>query len=207
MANTETTICNQGLGFIGAKQISDFDTDTSVQGIQCRLHYAPTRDALLRSYRWRFAAGREDLTQNAGSPDFEYANQFDLPDDFMALRSVFGDNLTPARKTRITYAIEGQLLLTDESVVQMKYTKKITDTSLFDPLFVKVLVAQLADEFIGPLAGGDFKMQEKIERRLKVLLPKARAMDRQEQNTIGSNDRDLWVDSHLVQRTPITERR
>ncbi len=192
MANSETSICNQSLGIIGAKQIGDFDNDTSVQAIQCRLHYGPTRDALLRSFRWRFAAGRSQLTEDTSTPDFEYTAQFVLPTDFAGERSVFGSRDTGSKSTTFSYSIEGELLLTNEGSVDLRYTKKITDVTKFDSLFTKLLIALLADELIGPLAGGDPRIQKKIDDKLKVLMPKARALDRQESEHIGRNEQRTW---------------
>lgn len=200
MANSETSIINQGLGLIGSLRINDFSdtSETSPQMIQARLHYEPTRDALIRSFRWRFAAARSQLTQDDDSPAFEYDNQFVLPTDFMARRSVFGDSNIPMSNTRVTYALEGNLLLTNDSSVNLRYTKQVTDATLFDPLFVKVLALNLANDFIGPLAGGDKRIQDKIDRRLDKLMPKVRAMDRQETNTQGKADRGTWNDSRLT---------
>ena len=200
MATSETSILNQGLGIIGAKLITNFDDDseTSPQMTQCRLHYEPTRDALERSFRWRFASARSQLTEDASTPDFEYAKQFVLPTDFAGLRSVFGGNNTGSRNTNFSYSIEGNLLLTNEGSVDLRYTKKVTDPTLFDSLFVKLLVAQLADEFIGPLAGGDKRIQAKIDAKLVVLTRKARALDRQESEHIGRNERRIWNRSRLT---------
>ena len=200
MANSETSIINQGLGLIGSLRINDFsdDSENSPQIIQARLHYEPTRDALIRSFRWRFAAGRSQLTQDTSDPDFEYDNQFVLPTDFAASRSVFGDNGLPMENTRESYSIEGLLLLTNESSIALRYTKLITDATKFDPLFVKVLALNLADDFIGPLAGGDKNIQAKIDRKLTVLMPKVRAMDRQETNTIGRNSKPSWNAARLT---------
>ncbi len=193
-----TEICNQALGFIGAQRINDLAADTSNEAIQCRLHFEPTRDALIRSFRWRFAAARAQLTgADTTGPLFEFDNQFALPTNFLALRSVFGANFTANENTRTTFAIEGQKLLTNDDSVDLRYTAKITDSAKFDPLFVETLVVQLADKFVGPLGGGDAKIQDKIDRRLLVLMPRVRAMDRQETNTIGRLNRRPWVETRL----------
>ena len=110
---------------------------------------------------------------------------------------MFGDNFTATENTRFSFAIEGQRLLTDDDSVDLKYTKRVTDASAFDPLFVKVLAIQLADEFIGPLTGGDKIIQAKIDRRIAVLMPRVRAMDRNETNTIGRLNRRPWLESRL----------
>ena len=193
MASSETKICNQALGIIGSLRINNLsdNTESSPQAIQCRLHYEPTRDALLRSHNWRFAVARAVLSEDTTSPDFEYSNQFILPTDFLALRSVWGGTFT-GKKTAFSYAIEGQRLLTNDSSLSLKYTRKVTDAAQFDPLFIKVLAAQLADEFIGPLAGGDKRIQDKIDRRLAVLLPRARVLSRMETDTVGRADLGTW---------------
>lgn len=202
MATSETEICNISLGRIGTKRINDIgDTsEKSLEAIQCRLHYALTRDALLRSHWWRFASHRKQLSENTDIPaaeDFEWEHQFDLPTDFLRLKSVFEDNNTPRQNTLYSFALEGTKLLTNESSVYIRYIRRITDVSKFDPLFTKVLVLLLADEFIGSLAGGDEKIQVKIDRALEKLMPKVRALDRQETNTMGRADLRTWNDARI----------
>ncbi len=194
MALSETKICNLALARIGAKRINDLDTDSTVPAIQCRTHYEQTRDALIRSHYWRFASARATLSQDTTDPDFEWDNQFILPNDFLRLKTLFGDNNTVNDKLRRSFAIEGQRLLTNESTVEMRYIKKVTDVTEFDPLFVQVLALLLADAMVGPLAGGDEKIAARIERQLKKLMPAVRALDRQETNTSGRAERFTWVD-------------
>jgi hypothetical protein len=198
MANSVTSICNQALGVISAKRINDFDSDTSPRAQWCREFYESDRDALLRSHRWRFAAARANLSQDTVDPVLgEFDSQFILPSDFMAIRSIFGDNFTATGNTRISFAIEGQRILTNESSVPLRYTKRVTDPTEFDSLFVKVLVYTLADDLIGAVAGGDAKIQKKIDIRLARLLPRVRAMDRNETNTIGREAHRPWAESHV----------
>ena len=196
MATSVTKICNMALGKLGSTRINDIDdsTEDSPQIILCRLHYEQTRDALIRSHFWRFASGRATLSQDTTDPDFEWDNQFILPTDFLRLKSLFSDNGTTTENTRFSYAIEGDRLLTDEGSVDLRYIKKITDTSKFDPLFVEVLILQLALKFVGPLGGGDPKLQQIVQTELGVVMRKVRALDRQETNTVGRNNLQPWVD-------------
>lgn len=188
MATSETSICNQALGIIGAKRINDFSdtTDEKPQAIQCRLHYEPTRDALQRFHFFRFTRDRVVLVQDTTDPAFEWDNQFILPNNFLRFRSIFEEDGVTARNRR--HAIEGQRLLTNLSIVSLRYIKKVTDPTEFDPLFVKALVLFLADQFIGPLAGGDKRIQDKIDRGLKVLVPKVQAVDDDETDVGGRSD-------------------
>ncbi len=197
---SETSICNQALGRIGGLQIKNVETDTSPQAIQCRLHYEQTRDSLLRSYSWRFASGRATLSAG-DTPDFEWSNAFTLPTDFMAMKSIYEARFSDINFRN--YAIEGNEILTNETTMEIRYTKKVTDVSEFDSLFVKVLILLLADVLIGPLAGGDPRIQKKIDSALDELMPSVRALDGQETNTAGRVESRTWNDARFQGRDPM----
>lgn len=198
---TETSICNQALGRIGAKQIGNVETDTSVPAIQCRLHYEQTRDSLIRSYTWRFASGRATLVEDTEvDEDFEWSVQFTLPTDLMFLTSIYEGRFSGVNFRN--YAIEGKRLLTNETTMEIRYVKKVTDVLEFDSLFVKVLILLLADVLIGPLAGGDPRIQNKIDRALAELMPSVRALDGQETNTAGRLESSTWNDARHAGRDP-----
>jgi hypothetical protein len=204
MALSETKICSMACNKIGADRLENFDTDETPQAIACRDHYETVRDALLRSAYWPFAAGRSDLSEDTTEPDFEYDNQFILPNDFLCLRSVYDD--TVAGDSRHSRSIEGQRLLTNESSMEIRYTKKITDVSKFDPLFTSLLVLLLADALIGPLAGGDARIQDKIDKAIDKLMPKVRALNRQEARSMGRAGEGTWVDMRLTRGGRIDSR-
>ncbi len=192
MALSETKICNAALGKIGSVRINDFDSDDTPEAIACRLHYEITRDSLIRSHFWRFASARASLSPDTVTPKFEYSRQFILPTDFLRLKSVFSNSGLVTRNITFSYAIEGQRLLTDDSDVNLRYIKKVTDVTKFDPLFVEVLILQLALKIIAQLAGGDPKMTQVLLTELSVLMPRVRTLDRQETNTRGRVDLDTW---------------
>ena len=196
---TNTDICNMALGKIGATRIIDLadTTENTPPAIQCRLHFEQTRDALIRSHYWRFASGRAELAQDSTDPDFEWDSQFELPDDFERLKSVFGDNFTPTGNTTRSFAIEGQRLLTNEDTVSIRYIKKVTDPAEFDSLFVEVLILKLAIKLVAPLAGGAPKLQQGLATELKLIMPSVRALDRQETNTIGRENRRPWLEARV----------
>ncbi len=191
MVESNTSICNQALGKLGSKRINNFEdtTENSTEAIQCRLHFEPTRDALLRSHSWRFARDRKVLSQDTEDPAFEWDNQFILPTDYLRFRSIDEETGFTSRKNR--HAIEGQRFLTNFSSVNMLYIKKVTDASQFDPLFVKLFTWLLADEMIGPLAGGDARIQKKIDAAIKVLTAKAQAVNLDETDVGGRSDWNL----------------
>ena len=107
----------------------------------------------------------------------------------MRFRSIYEEDGYTSRNRR--HAIEGQRFLTNYSTVNLRYIKKVTNPAEFDPLFVKMFVLLLSDEMIGPLAGGDRRIQEKIDRKIKELMPKVQAVDSDETDTGGRSDWNL----------------
>ena len=189
MALSETIICNMSLARIGTTRINNIDTDTSPEAIQCRTHYEQTRDALIRSHSWRFARARAELSQDAVDPPSEWDNQFILPNDYLRFRSIVEEEGYYSRHRR--HALEGDRFLTNFSTVNMRYIKKVTDPTKFDPLFVEVLVLQLALKFTAGLAKTDPKLKADIKDELKPLMVKAQAVNIDETNVGGRSDWNL----------------
>ena len=195
---SETSICNMALAKLGAnKTLTNVETDSSFEASQCKLHYEQTRDSLLRSHYWPFAAARATLTEDTESPEFEYDNQFVLPDDFKYLRSIFADNFTVEGKSRNRHAIEGKRLLSNNSTAEIRYTKQITDVSEFDSLFVEVFVLQLALKLTS-IAGATPKIRASLKDDLKLLMPSVRALSRQEAELIRKLD---WNDVRRIRNS------
>lgn len=179
-----TSICNMALGALGAQRINDFESDDSTEAIQCQLHYTQTRDALMRSHEWRFASDRATLSQDSTDPDFEWDNQFILPQDFMRFKSFFADNGSVDQTVVFSFAIEGQRLLTNENTVEIRYIKKVIDPTKFDPLFVEALVAQLSVKMVMPLAQDRLLRRELLDT-LREVMARVRLVDKAEQNTLN----------------------
>lgn len=192
MALSPTSICNMALAKIGSARITKFEdtTESSVQAIHCRTHYEQTRDSLIRSHFWRFARARKVLSRDTeDDPLSEWDYQYILPNDFMRFISIDEETGITSRKQR--HSIEGQRFFTDYSTVNMRYIKKVTDPTEFDPLFVEVLVLLLARKLVGPLAGGAPKLKAEIKDDLKTLMPSVWAIDSDETDTGGRSDWNL----------------
>lgn len=196
MALSVTKICNLSLSDLGAKRINNFEdsTEGSVQAILCRLHYEPVRDALLRSHWWRFASGRKTLSADTVDPGFEWGKQFILPTDFLAMKSIY-ENRFSNLNTR-SYALEGDRLLTNETTMEIRYIKKITDVSKFDPLFVQLLVLQLDLKLVMPLTQ-NVQLKQSIKEDIRLLAPDVLAVDGQETNTAGRLESSTWNDARF----------
>lgn len=198
--STELDVCNMTLGRIGALRITDaqLTANTDVRAQHCNLHYAQTRDALLRSYWWRFAGARATLTTTT-TPTFEWAYAFSLPDDFLAFRSIYEDNNTILKSTVNSFKIEGAVIMWDDSSMQIRYTKQVTTVTSFEPLFIEALVLHLALKLVMPLAQ-DQKLYQEIKDDLRILMPSVRAMDRQEQNNARRTSFNTWNNARAANR-------
>ena len=186
MAVSETSICNMALGRIGAGSLNNLTTDTSVEAIQCRLHYEPTRDALLRSHKWLFALAQAALSEDIAAPAFGWDNQFVLPADCLRVLNEEDDD--------DSYEIQGRLLLTDESEVNIRYIKKVTDPTEFDPLFVKALAVKLAVEIVMPLTQ-DKNLRESLAGELRMVLGEARNVNSIEGQSDRTGNDNSWVNA------------
>jgi len=184
-AMSETRLCNLALSRIGAATIQDVENPTTNEGRHCQRLYPHVRDSLLRSHWWRFATKRATLSQDTTDPDFEWNNQFDLPNDFLRMKELYD--------TENSYELEGLKLLTDDDTAEIKYIARITDPTKFDPLFAEVLVLKFAIALCMALGQARLLMQE-LEMELVSLLARVRVVDKQETSTIGRADRNAWVD-------------
>lgn len=140
-------------------------------------------------------------------PDFEWSYGYTLPSDFLAMRSIWEDNTTIKENTIYSYALEGNLLLSNENAMKIRYTKQETTVANFDPLFIEVLVLSLAIKLTMPQSqDNDVYMMLKEElygsARRKGLMSKVRAMDKQEQNTVGIYNHSLWLSAFRTTRDP-----
>lgn len=177
------------LGRIGAERLNNLEEDASVEAILCNLHYEQTRDSLLQSHRWRFALGRSILSEDTVTPDFEWGHQFKLPTDCLRVLSLFD--------TENSYAVEENLLKTDDDEAQLKYIRAIDDPAKFSPLYIEVLVLQLALKLVMPLSRGQ-KMRREIQDELGLVMANAKMVNRTEIESVGRADSNTWLGARRV---------
>ena len=196
------------LARIGEKRIVNYDdnNETGTPIIYCRLFYEPTAKALMRSHFWRFARHRVRLSQDANSPAFQWAYAYLLPADFLRHILIYDGSDLPQGRTYVSYELEGNRLLIDESEVYMKYIRWVQSPASWDPLFIEIMVLSLAQKLCIPLAGGGrdgLALKLDIDQDLfgkpgkPGLMSKVRAMDRQEAEHIGRDELRTWADARF----------
>ena len=196
MAATETTSCNLALGKLGAARIISL-SENSPEAIACALHYAQTRDEILRASRWNFAIKRAEFSRLVDAPYFGWDYQYQLPVDCLRVLQVNGYEETDAPDN---WQVEGGKLLTDEDTVQCKYIARVDDVTIYDPLFIEALSLKLAAKLCVPLTGSDSRAGGFMTDFERVTGPRARRT-----NAFESHDKrkPLWVTSDLVQSRQI----
>ena len=119
-------------------------------------------------------------------PQFQWSYQYQLPTDCVRVRGLY--------ETDSEYAVEEDLLLTNDDCVDLWYATKVVDPTKFDPLFVEVLVLQLALQLAMSL---DKTIYDRLEARLPGLLARARSASLDETNTLGrdGSPRTTWLNA------------
>jgi hypothetical protein len=192
MATSEVAICNLALTKLGQEQILAL-TENSKAGRLCNLHYAHTRDALLRDHLWNFAIKRVELALSTTTPAFDFAYQHTLPSDLLRLLTT---NLTRDAE----FKVEGEFLMSDSSSVKIKYIAQITDVGLFDQLYIEALSARLAAELAIPLTDSK-ALAELMFGLYHDKMRSARSVDAME-GTPDNIKADAWLDARLGYVSP-----
>lgn len=183
---SEVEIMNSALIKLGAERIISPD-DQNNRARLVKEQYPKVRDVLMRSHPWKFSTGYASLAQITPKPveifDYQYAYQ--LPSD---CARVFSTNLDA---TDDWEEISGGILVANESVVSIKYSKRITNVTLFDDAFSEVLAYALAADIAYALTQSTAQA-EGMEKKYRYELSQARSMSAQ----VGSVKRvisDEWL--------------
>lgn len=156
---SEVEICNIALQKLGADRINLL-TEDSVNARECNLAYAVIRDRELRKHSWTFAKKTVALAASTTKP-LGYARQFPLPSDWLRTVKILAD---PEDKHEMQdFALEGRNILSDETVVYLKYIRRVEDPNEFDTLFIDVLASALAYQLCEKLTQSNTKKDEAKE--------------------------------------------
>lgn len=135
--SSEVGIVNNALILLGEQTITAISATTKAGRIFGTI-YDDKRDWLLREYEWKFATERTNLAADATAPDYQYSAAFSLPADCIRFMEIYPDT--------ISYRIEKNKILCDETILYIRYTQRITDVNEMDVSFREALSALLARE-------------------------------------------------------------
>lgn len=166
--------------------------DASPQASYCKRFYDQTRDEVLQSSRWNFATKRAILSQLSEVPISEWAIQYQLPEDCLAVSQMNGFQYTEREGN---FEVEGGRLLTNADSASIKYIGRVEDSNLFTPLFIEAFATKLAANLAVPLTNSNSTAEAMTAKFTRLTAPSARRADANE----GRPKRKMpWVESDLV---------
>lgn len=149
---SDTDICNLALSHFGQDaNISSIDpSDGSAEGDLAERFYPIARDELLEEFDWTFARKRMTLAQVTNDRE-DVGYKYALPSDLLKPRRLLPDGYTDEQNDAVDYEIEGSYIYTDDAQPTLVYTKTLTDTTKFSPMFVVTLSYRVAAYIAGPI--------------------------------------------------------
>lgn len=168
MAQSDVQICNMALARIGISIPIASLTESSNEARMCSLFYEHCRDQALQAFPWKFARKTAAL-QDIGTPPQGWAYRYSYPNDCLkALRLVYegGNTLTYTNYNGggFTYNVKpvfdvvedsanaGRAIVANDAEVYLEYTMRVTDPTVFDPMFTSALAWLIASEIATPLS-------------------------------------------------------
>lgn len=180
--SSDVEICNLALAHLGdsATIASINPPEGSAQAEHCARWYPIARDSLLEMQEWNFATTRALLAELV-NPFPQWQHAYARPTDCLKVLAVLPSDArsdlaesfprdhfyygavpdlltvyTPQDFTTETDAATGnQIILTNQPNAMVRYTRSVTDTSKFSPLFRDALGWYLAGYLAGPVLKGD----------------------------------------------------
>ncbi|MCP4488995.1 MAG: hypothetical protein GY820_17035 [Gammaproteobacteria bacterium] len=183
---SEVSICNAGLLMLGENPIIALD-DNSKAARTCNTLYEQKRDWLIRSHEWKFAISRTNIAPDSASPDHEWDNQFSLPTNCLRLLDIY--------PTTVTYKVEGRKILSNETILYIRYLKRVTDPEIMDDGFREVLSTVIAKEAAMTLTDSSRK-QKAMEDSYEVKLSDARFQGAIEDD-LDNIEAEEWLESRI----------
>lgn len=180
--SSDVDICNLALAHLGdSATLASIDPpEGSAQADHCQRWYPIARNALLEMREWNFAITRVTLAELGNtSPHWEHA--YARPSDCLKVLSIgsvddanaglgyydsyLNSMLANLSRNGQQYVTEtdpstgAPIILTNQSRATARYTRVVTDTNSFSPLFTTTLARYLAHYLAGPVLKGETGIQ------------------------------------------------
>ena len=146
---TAVDICNLALDKLGQREISATGLTAPATEIErvCARHYDQARRKMLRKYIFNFARKLDILEESTDvSPAYGYSAAFYVPADSLKIL-VVGDATIGGNLRGLQYEIAENYIYTsydDDGDLKVEYVYDAQNVAEFDPLFIDVLVTELA---------------------------------------------------------------
>ena len=155
-------ICNLALGNIGIqKTIVNID-ETSVEAKACKRFYDHSRKVALRDSPWPFATRFITLALVEENPNGVWAYSYRYPSYCEKVRRIIPSSVSVDTNYRDPYTLSndasGRLIYSNQINAIAEITYNITDTTLFDQMFVDALSWAIGMRIAPSLTGNNHKL-------------------------------------------------
>ena len=187
MPTSNVEVANEALTLLGETAISALNQDADRARAINRL-YVPSLDQALRGHDWNFARMRANLARLQATPEFGYNYMYQLPQEPLCLR-VLTTNLAANEPWEIetfqTADLTSQyrVILTDATVLEIRYIARVTSPTLWDALFADAFVHELARRACYAITRNATLVAE-LSQEAKERWAKARSVDGQESRAL-----------------------
>lgn len=159
--SSEVEICNLALSHLGdSATVASIDPpEGSSQAEHCARFYPVARNSLLEMHDWGFATLRVALAELA-SGSSHWQHTYLKPAEALRIVEILppgadGSACTPCNYVTESNANGDEVILTNQAGAVARYTRIVTDTSRFSPLFITTLGWFLSTYLAGPVLKGD----------------------------------------------------
>jgi hypothetical protein len=205
---SEVDIANIALSRLGNRAtVSSLDPpEGSPEAAHCASFYPIARDSLLEMHFWSFATRRVALALLSEAPPSEWQYAYAAPDDILKINAVtaidasddYSTGLQPpysvygASNTETSFGVytpqpyvresleDGSpVIYTNQETAAIRYTRRITDSTRFTPLFCDALGVLLASYLAGPILKGDAgrRIAQALRQEAEMMLSRAAVSD------------------------------
>lgn len=199
--STEIDIVNLALARLGIDPIASLEEPTKAARTS-KVTYPIARDAALADHEWKFARTSATLALlTETSPGYEYTYRYPANcvkaikiDDGVNAADLAYDLATesyvPTSSIKFETGVDSTLnfktILTDQPEAKLIYTARVTNPTVFDPLFIDAMAWRMASDLAVSLLG-NFQLQSNYMNVYRSLFSNAKAQ--------GESEADRRIDN------------
>ena len=146
---SKVQICNMALSKLGSNTITSL-TDGTAEAILCNTFFEDLAKRVMVQGSWTSTIRRATLAQTTTTPTYEYTYEYQLPVGPKCLKVLDIDEEVPGT---ISYRIEGDKLLTDDTSVKLRYIAYLTNSDDYGSLLTEAIESLLASYLCIPITG------------------------------------------------------
>lgn len=182
-------VANSALIKLGTGVISAFNDSNKAERLT-NLRYEAARDTVLRFHNWNCAMTRVNTAPLVTpTPAFGYTYYHAQPTDCLRIVAIGPEGAD--------YKVEGRYIATDDTVLELKYIKRVTDPTELDYMCAEAIACYLAWDLAPSFLNDDDK-RNRLKSDFMELLRQAKSVDGKEDPT-QILEAEEWLNSRHTQ--------